>query len=278
MRAWRRAGRLLGGAVIGLGAVIGWQAARLRRHELLPGHPGFYINVLKAPPGRAVADAGPPLRMLVFGDSTTAGVGVDDVDDALPSRLAELVAADRDRAVAVLNYGRAGARAADVVGEQVPRARRPLRPHLPGDRPPLPDADLVAVSVGANDIIHHTSPSGFRASMRTLLAMIRETAPRAEIVVVGIPRFRGALPQYEPLILLGDLFGSILRRVQRDEARSAGTVYADLAREVMGRLDRRTAALAADSFHPGPEIYRVWAVVIAEALAAARRDPTRNVG
>ena len=37
------------------------------------------------------------------------------------------------------------------------------------------------------------------------------------------------------------------------------------------RLDPHTASLASDSFHPGPEIYRVWADVMSEALESARR-------
>lgn len=271
--------RLGRGALLGLAAAIGaggvliaWQLRRLRSLELLPGHPGFYIYRVATPPGRGLAPGEAPLELVVFGDSTAAGVGVDQADDSMPVRLAERIAADRDRGVRVLSYGWAGARAVDVVSDQLERARRPLRPQLPDSRPPLPQADIVAVSIGANDVIRGTSPRAFRRAMRELLAMIRESAPSAEMLVVGIPRFRGALPRYEPLIMLGDLLGSILRRIQRAETVAAGATYADLARDVSGRLDPRTATLASDAFHPGPEIYRVWAEVSADALEATRRD------
>lgn len=267
----------LASAAASLAGLIAWQMHRLRRHELLPGHPGFYIYRLVGPPGGTVPSNEAPLDLLVFGDSTAAGVGVDRAEDSMPVRLAELIAADRHRAVRVLSYGWAGARAEDVVADQLERARRPLRPQLLDSRPPLPDADIVAVSIGANDVIHATSPAAFRRAMRRILEKIRDSAPHAEVVVAGIPRLRGALPQYEPLITLGDLFGGLLRRIQRSETQAAGGAYADLARDVMGRLDPRTASLAADAFHPGPEIYRVWAVVIAEALAAAS-VPNRGTG
>ncbi|MEO8510793.1 MAG: GDSL-type esterase/lipase family protein [Chloroflexota bacterium] len=269
------------GRVAGLGlalasgagaALVAWRLRRLRGMALLPGHPGFYIYQLIAPPGRGLADNEVPLELVVFGDSTAAGVGVDRAEDSMPVQLAERIAADRDRGVRVLSYGWAGARAVDVVSDQLLRARHPLRPHLPDSRPPLPDADIVAVSIGANDVIRATSPRAFRLAMRRLLAAIHESAPRAEIVVIGIPRFRGALPGHEPLIMLGDLLGGLLRRVQRAETAAAGAIYVDLAHELRGRLDPRTASLASDAFHPGPAIYRAWAEVSAEVLEAARRE------
>ena len=255
---------------------MAWQIRRLRRHELLPGHPGFYIYRTVEPPGGAGSAGVPPLSLVVLGDSTAAGVGVRAPEESLPSRLAERIAADHSRAVRVLSYGWAGARVDDLVRDQLVRAQRPLRPEVAGSRPPLPDADIVAVSIGSNDVIHGTSPTRFRRAMRDVLGTLRAAAPAAEVVIAGIPRFRGVLPQYEPLITIGDLFGGVLRRIQRREAAAAGVAYADLARDVIGQLDPATASLAADAFHPGPEIYRAWAAVIAEALAARRaRDASR---
>ena len=190
----------------------------------------------------------------------------------MPVQLARRIAADRDRTVRVLSYGWSGARAIDVLNDQLVRAGRPLRPHLPGSRPPLPDADIVVLSVGANDVIRATPPRAFRRAMRRLLALIRESTPAAEVVVIGIPRFRGALPGYRALVQLGDLIGALLRRIQRAEALAAGVTYVDLARELRARLDPRTAPLASDGFHPGPEIYRAWAEVSADALEAAPRE------
>jgi lysophospholipase L1-like esterase len=130
----------------------------------------------------------------------------------------------------------------------------------------------VAVVVGANDATHRTRLTRFRRDLRLALDRIGDAAPRAGIVVAGVPRLRGALPQLEPLISLADAYGAPLRRIQRHEAERAGAAYADLARDVLPRLKGRidpATAMSADGFHPGPPVYAAWAEVIAEALETA---------
>lgn len=253
--------RVLGGLLGGFVGLVVLQMVRLRRLEFLPAHPGFYLN-------RVVGQEGTdrePLRMLVFGDSTTAGVGVDRAEEALPTRLAELVAADRGLPVHVTSYGWTGARVADLLRDQLPRALGPLRE---GETEPvLPRADIVAVVIGANDATHRTPPRRFRLDLRTLLAEIRRAAPNADLVLAGVPTFRGALRQVEPLMLLTDQWARLLRRAQREEALAAGIAFADLARDATPRMRRRRDSLSTDDFHPSAVGYQIWAEVIAAALA-----------
>lgn len=249
------------------GALVAIQVLRLRRVTLLPGHPGFWISHHVRP--RDGREEGARLQMVVFGDSTTVGVGVDTAEASLPYRVAQLIADARGRAVRVVSFGWAGARVADLATDQVPRARRPRRAGDPLSEAPLHRADLVVVVVGANDATRRTRPSRFRRSLRAALEMIGDEAPTASMVVAGIPRLRGALPDLEPLISLADAFGGPLRRIQRHEAERAGAAFADLARDVLPRLRGRidpADALSADRFHPGPQVYAAWAEVIAEAL------------
>src|SRR5918992_4556722 len=109
-----RVARVLGTAFGAFVGVVAVQFMRLRRMEFLPGHPGFYVNHVVAP-SREDAD-GRRLRMVVFGDSTTAGVGVERAEDSLPYLLAQRVAEAEGRPVHVVSYGWAGARVADLVG------------------------------------------------------------------------------------------------------------------------------------------------------------------
>ncbi|HET8776161.1 MAG TPA: hypothetical protein VFN76_00740, partial [Candidatus Limnocylindria bacterium] len=91
MDRWlRRIGRLIGTALGAFAGVIAIQLMRLRRMEFLPGHPGFYINHVVRPSHAPVDDR--PLRLVVLGDSTTAGVGVDRPEDSLPYHLAHRIA------------------------------------------------------------------------------------------------------------------------------------------------------------------------------------------
>jgi lysophospholipase L1-like esterase len=255
--------RVLGTAAGAFAGVVAVQLMRLRRIEFLPGHPGFYINHVV--PGPSGAARHPRLRLAVLGDSTTAGVGVERAEDALPYLLARHIANAEARAVHVVSYGWAGARVADLVRAQLPRALEPLRATETDAF--LPGANVVAIVIGANDATHNTPPGRFRADLRTTLQGIRAAAPRARVVLAGIPAFRGALPKVQPLIFLADQYARLLRPISRSEALRAGVAYADLASQVPPRLRGRTDVLSSDQFHPSVVGYSAWAEVIAEALS-----------
>ena len=55
------------------------------------------------------------------------------------------------------------------------------------------------------------------------------------MVLAGIPRFRGALRAFEPLIFLADQYARLLRPISRDEAARAGAAYADICRATSRR-------------------------------------------
>jgi len=257
------------GAFAGLVAV---QLLRLRRMQFLPGHPGFTINHLVRPARSSVRE--PSLRLVVLGDSTTAGVGVDRPEDALPYLLARHLADAELRPVHVVSYGWAGARIADLPRSQVPRALEPLRSS--GTDPFLAGADAVAIVIGSNDATHNTPPARFRADLRATLEAVREAAPHARIVLAGIPAFRGALRAIEPLIFLADQYARLLRPIGRAEAQRIGAAYADLAAEVPDRIRGRTDVLSSDQFHPSAVGYAAWADVIAEALLEGPASQDEN--
>jgi lysophospholipase L1-like esterase len=271
-----RMARLLGTALGAFAGVVAVQFMRLRRMEFLPPHPGFYVNhVVPSSPGPS---SGPRLRMVVMGDSTTAGVGVERAEDALPYLIARRVADAERRDIHVVSYGWAGARAADLVHDQLPRAIEPLRATETDSF--LAGADVVAIVIGSNDATHNTPPGRFRASLRGVLEGIRETAPGARVVLAGIPAFRGALRAIEPLIFLADQYARLLRPISRAEAARVGAAYADLARDVPPLIRGRTDVLSQDRFHPSVVGYTAWADVIADALlsgagesATARLEP-----
>jgi len=267
-----RLARTLLAVALGFAGLIAAQVLRLRRMEFLPLHPGFWVSHSVVPRSGRVA-LSTPLHLIVFGDSTTAGVGVSCAEDSLPVLLAQRLADARDRSVVVLSYGWSGARMQDVLRDQVQRA---LRPGHQGQPPWLPTADLVVIVAGANDATHGTSPRRFRAALRGTLEMVRREAPQAEIAVAGIPRFRGALQQLEPLMSIIDAYGMLLRRVQRQEARRWQVRYADLRRAVprlAAREGLRIAdVLGADRFHPSARGYRMWAQAIFDSLGAPAQD------
>lgn len=275
-----RMARVLGTALGAFAGVAAVQFMRLRRMEFLPGHPGFYVNHVVDP--TLSGAAGRRLRMVVLGDSTTAGVGVDRAEDSLPYLIARRVAEAEVQPVHVVSYGWAGARAVDLVRQQLPRAIEPLR--ATESEPFLAGADIIAIVIGSNDATHKTPPGRFRDSLRAVLEGVRDVAPpSARLVLAGIPAFRGALRAIEPLIFLADQYARLLRPISRAEAARAGAAYADLARDVPPLIRGRTDVLSRDRFHPSVVGYSAWADVIAGALlsgaseaATARLEPART--
>jgi lysophospholipase L1-like esterase len=267
-----RIARVLGTAIGAFAGVAAVQFMRLRRMEFLPGHPGFYVNHVVIPSGAERSAGRRRLRLAVLGDSTTAGVGVERAEDALPYLIARRLAESEQDAVHVVSYGWAGARAADVARLQLPRAIEPLR--STESESFLAGADVVAIVIGSNDATHKTPPGRFRDSLRITLDGIRAVAPSARIVLAGIPAFRGALRGIEPLIFLADQYARLLRPISRAEAERAGAAYADLARDVPPLIRGRTDVLSRDQFHPSVVGYSAWADVIVEALLGRERQTT----
>jgi len=266
--------RLIGATAGAFAGIVAVQLMRLRRTDFLPGHPGFYINHVVQPAGDAARK--PRLRLVVLGDSTTAGVGVDRAEHALPYLLARRIADADSRQVHVVSYGWAGARVADLAHIQLPRALEPLR--ASETEPFLPAADIVAIVIGANDATHNTHPAQYRADLRATLEPIRTHAPNARIVLAGIPAFRGALPALEPLIFLADQYARLLRPISRAEAGRIGAAYADLQAALPRLFEGRQDVLSSDRFHPSLAGYDAWAEVIFQALQSDRAAHVEAAG
>ena len=265
-----RAARIVGAVLGAFAGLVAVQLMRLRRTEFLPGWPGFRVNHLVQPDGHASTLG--PLILVMLGDSTTAGVGVDRAAEALPYALARRIARAEQRPVRVISFGWAGARVADLVRQQVENAAG-IRAR-PGEKGPfLRDADLVAVVIGSNDATHQTPPGRYRANLRATLAMIRAHAPNARIVLGGIPRFRGALRTFEPLIFIADQYARVLRPISRAEAERVGAAYADIHGRVPALIEGRRDVLASDQFHPSAVLYEAWARVLHEALVDQSDSP-----
>ena len=187
-------------------------------------------------------------RVVWLGDSTAAGVGASTSAGALPSQVADGLAAS---GVSVAVLAVSGARVADVLADQAPKVAA-LRP------------DLVLISVGANDTIHLTGRGAFRHTYEELL---RALPPGVPVVLLGVPDM-GAIPRFaQPLRAVAGWRGRNLDSEVRLVAAHAGAVYADIAGPT-GPPFRRDPDryFAADDFHPSDAGYRLWADAVLNVL------------
>lgn len=199
------------------------------------------------------APDGRPLKLVVLGDSTAAGVGADSPSEAYPTRLAQKLARDGFR-VDLDAFGVSGARVADVLHRQVPSAVT-ARP------------DVVFVGIGANDSIHLTALDSVRRDMQAAVRRLKEAG--AEVVVAGPPDMRAAA-FLEPLRTLSGWRGRLVERQIAAAADAEDVPVVPLAKRTgptFGRDPERYNS--ADDFHPSGAGYGLWAEAIYPELLRA---------
>lgn len=236
----KRGAFLVLGPVLVLAVVVGVEVVVALRRDYLPTRPALEIE------GTFGDEDAPPLTFVVLGDSTAAGVGAGSVDDSYPARLARSIARERFR-VRLVGVGVSGARVADVLNEQLPRAL-------------VEDPDVVFVGIGANDVTHVTKLDDVEESMRTLLGRLTETG--AAVVVAGPPDMRSPV-FLEPLrTIVGWRGRAVADRIEA-VAREVGIPFVPLAdetREFFAEDPERH--YSEDEFHPSAAGYARWAEAI----------------
>jgi lysophospholipase L1-like esterase len=248
------AGALVAGTVGGA-AVLAAEAllARTRRYA----QPEFGL-VLRATVGRTGA---PPLRLVLLGDSSALGVGVDRMSDTVGGQLAQLLAEGPSRRQVFLSsVGVSGSRSTDLA-TQVARA-------LLGDRP-----DVAVVLIGANDATGLRRPVEAATYLGAAVRRLREA--NVEVVVGTCPDLGAVRAIAPPLRQVVGWLGRRMADAQAVAVREAGGAVVDLAATTGPVFRADAGTLCYDEFHPSADGYRVWAHALLPAVAAAAARPVR---
>jgi len=256
--ALRRAGRAaavtaLAGAVGGAALIAAETiAARGRRYA----KPDMKLAMRSTVgPTKAV-----PLRLVLLGDSTGLGVGVERVSETVGGQLAALLAeGPGGRRVELSSVAVAGSHSADLA-IQVARA-------LVGKRP-----DVAVILIGANDASRLARPS--EAAGHLAAAVRRLRGAGAAVIVGTCPDLGAARAFAPPLRQLVGWHGRRLAQAQAEAVREAGGVPVDLADRAGPVFRADPGTLCHDGFHPSADGYRVWAHALLPAVVnAASRTP-----
>lgn len=220
------------------------QAIRVRKNA--PRFPGA------GGPKEGTTGEGPRLKLLAVGDSIIAGVGAKELARALVGQtaagLADLLGCRIDWAA----RGSIGADSNKILHRLVPSL-------------PEPEADVIILSVGVNDVTGLTRLSRWQRNLNDLLAALHRHSPRAIVAVAGIPPLKGfpLLPQ--PLGALFGLRGDLFDRCARKTvARCHRAVYVPLD------FDPAPDNFSADGYHPSEASYREFGLMMATRIVEKR--------
>lgn len=198
-----------------------------------------------------------PLRLLVVGDSSAAGVGVAHQHDALVGHLARGLAHELGCTV----HWQLVARTGDTTGEALAH----LREHRA--RGALAPADVLVTALGVNDVVRQIPPARTWQQLQDLHALAAEAAGVRYWLHSGLPPLHQFPLLPRPLRwVLGsqaELLNQHLQTQLGDQTDRA------LRRLPLGlRVEGGQGLMARDGFHPGPEGYAVWGQAMARFAAS----------
>ncbi|MEX3014609.1 SGNH/GDSL hydrolase family protein [Gymnodinialimonas hymeniacidonis] len=199
-----------------------------------------------AGPREGQTGAGRALRVLVIGDSTAAGVGVETQAEALAGQLSSDLA--RDHSVTWKLVARSGAIVPDLL-EMLAGVEGSF--------------DCALICQGVNDAKNGRLQPNFEREYASLLRTLSDRFGVRTIVCSGLPpmQFFTLLPRP-----LRDVLGA---RAARFDRAIAGLADAHPGAQFLPmNFTDDVSLMASDGFHPGPRIYAMWAERAAEMMRA----------
>ena len=200
--------------------------------------------------GEAAAGA-EPLRLLILGDSSAAGVGAATQDEALAGHLARELSQQAGRSVAWQLRAKTGL---TTHGALTWVQAEPPRP-----------SDVVLVVLGVNDVLAQVPPARAVSEREALWSLLRERcAPHLFVWAAAPPLEHFPLLPWPLRSVLGNDARQI-NRVQSHWASERGIVHLELPSELAdGQL--AVSEMAEDGFHPAPALYARWAAHVAQVM------------
>ena len=198
----------------------------------------------------------PEVRIVLLGDSTVTGPGLDSREDLWARQVARRLA--RDRRVRLMSLAVGGSKARDVLEGQLRKALA-LEPHL------------GLVSVGANDAMHGTRVRRFEAELDAVVEAFGDAD--AGVVLAGVSDL-GNIPRLAyPLKALATRRSRTFDRAHVRVADRYDHVLKVPIAELTDATFRSRDVFSPDLFHPNAVGHAAWADAaypfVADALVRA---------
>jgi lysophospholipase L1-like esterase len=204
--------------------------------------------------GRYGHYSGKPISVVVFGDSSAAGLGVETPEQTPGALIAAGLAEIAERPVQLTVLARTAGQTSDLADQIRPAADTPI--------------DLALVTVGANDVTHRVRPA---TSVRLLDEAVRRLRAAGAAVVVGTcPDLGTVEPIPHPLRWVARRASRRLAAAQTIAAVEAGARTVSLG-SILGPefAAQPSHMFSPDRFHPSPAGYAAAAAAFLPSVVSA---------
>ena len=197
---------------------------------------------------KGICGEGPPLRLLILGDSAAAGVGVKQQTEALSGKLISILG----------NHYRTDWQLLAKTGETTASIMALL------DQVAFETVDTVLISLGVNDVTSGKSQQRFLSETGHLLHLLRDRFHAKQVIFTSLPPM-GLFPALpHPLRWYLGHQSSRFDEGLVTFCQQMNCDYLDLA------LKPDPSYMAADGFHPGAKAYAMWAHHAAQLIHTKR--------
>jgi lysophospholipase L1-like esterase len=192
---------------------------------------------------------GSAIRLLVFGESTVAGMGAQTHEEALTGQTAKFLSQKTNRTVIWQAVGLSGVTAGRAIIELVPQIKNE-------------SVDVIAIALGVNDTLKFNSPRRWARDLSALIEAIRGRVGPVPVLLSSVPRL-GLFPTLpQPLRGVLGLRAKVLDKASQKLVPTLANVT-HLSLVIGG--DREN--FCEDGFHPSPLAYQKWGARLADEAA-----------